>query len=87
MTQATRHFAIVDPRTAAGDPYEVAYRAVAQLEGVAKLLEEELEPTFIMVRNAALERQLQRLGKFFLRHAEHHPALPDARSYVDVGRV
>jgi hypothetical protein len=58
MTHLTQSFAIADPRTFDGDPYEVAERAVAQLQGLLTLVEQATGPTLLMVRNAELERQL-----------------------------
>jgi hypothetical protein len=58
MTHLTQSFVIADPRTFDGDPYEVAERAVAQLQGLLTLVEQATGPTLLMVRNAELERQL-----------------------------
>lgn len=58
MTHNTQTFAIADPRTFDGDPFEVAERAVAQLAGLAALIDREIPATLLMVRNAEMERNL-----------------------------
>ena len=58
MTHKTQSFVVADPRTFDGDPYEVAERAVAQMEGVLRVLDDAMAPTVLMVRNAELERQI-----------------------------
>lgn len=63
MTHQTKTFAITDPRTFDGDCYEVAERAVAQLQGLLVLAEQAAGPTLLMVRNAELERQLAAGGE------------------------
>lgn len=60
MTQNPQHFTIVDPRDFEGDPFEVADRAVAQLQGLVALTDEAIESARLMARNAELERQCQR---------------------------
>lgn len=60
MTHQTQTFSIADPRTFDGDPFEVADRAVAQAEGLAKLLERAIEDARVMARNAEMERELMR---------------------------
>lgn len=58
MTQYTQTFAIADPRTFEGDPYEVAERAALQAAALARLLKQTTEGARLMVRNADLQRQL-----------------------------
>lgn len=58
MVNPPKHFTVVDPRTADGDPYEVAVRGIAQLEGIAFIALEQVEAAKILALNAALERQL-----------------------------
>lgn len=58
MTHKTESFVVADPRQFDGDPYEVAERAVAQLEGVLRVFDATVPATVLMVRNAELERQL-----------------------------
>lgn len=54
----TQQFAIADPRSFDGDPFEVASRAVRQAEAVAAILATALDGAHVMARNAELERQL-----------------------------
>lgn len=56
--QPPRRFTVVDPRTAEGNPYEVAERSLQQILGIVKILEDSLKPARLMARNAALERQI-----------------------------
>lgn len=58
MNSDTKTFTVADPRTFDGDPYEVAARAVAQAEAVARILVHCTETASIMARNAQLERNL-----------------------------
>jgi hypothetical protein len=51
-------FTIADPADFDGTPYEVAERAVAQLEGLALILQEALEPAERMARNAEMTRRI-----------------------------
>ena len=60
MTHTPRNFVIADPRDFDGDCFEVADRAVAQLQGLLQLTEEALDPARLMARNSELERQCQR---------------------------
>ncbi len=53
---APRTFTVADPRTFEGDPYEVAERACRQAAAVATVLEQLLDPTEKMARNAEMER-------------------------------
>ncbi len=53
-----KEFAAIDPRYFDGDPYDVAEQAVAQLKGLLSIVDELLEPTMIVVRNAHMERNL-----------------------------
>jgi hypothetical protein len=50
-------FAVADPRTFDGDPYEVAERACAQAAGLARILATCIQTANIMARNAQLERE------------------------------
>lgn len=58
MTHQPRTFAVVDPRTYDGDPFEVAERSARQAAGVTIVLRSLLPGVRLMVRNAELERQL-----------------------------
>lgn len=58
-----KRFALVDPRSFDGDPFEVAQRAVLQGEGLARLLVSTLGDARIMARNAEMERELQADGE------------------------
>lgn len=58
MAQEPKHFTVVDPRTFEGDPFEVADRAVAQAQAVARVLVGCTETASIMARNAEMERNL-----------------------------
>ena len=49
---------MVDPRAIDGDPYEVAERAVAQAEGLVKVLQWTIDAAKLMARNAEMERQM-----------------------------
>ena len=63
MTQLTQKFAIADPKTFEGDPYEVAERAAKQAAAVVKLARQTTEAARVMIRNADLERQLALTGE------------------------
>ena len=54
----TQTFAVADPRTFDGNPYEVAERAARQVEALARLTRQSAETARLMIRNADLERQL-----------------------------
>jgi hypothetical protein len=58
LTQITKQFAIADPNTFDGDPFEVADRALRQSAAVAEVLAQTLKGARIMARNAEMERQL-----------------------------
>lgn len=81
MTHNTRHFAVADPRTFDGDPFEVADRAVAQVEALAALTEEAIEPAKLMARNAELERQCQRDEDL---DAPGWPDTPEGRRWASI---
>lgn len=49
---------IADPRTFDGNPYEVAERALGQLEAAVALLGQAVHATRLMARNADMERNL-----------------------------
>lgn len=49
-------FTVVDPRSMDGNPYEVAERAVKQMQGVASVLHAMTDATEKMARNAEMER-------------------------------
>lgn len=57
MTHIPKQFAVADPRTFDGNPFEVADRAVAQTEAVVALAAETAIDARVMARNAELERQ------------------------------
>lgn len=54
----TEQFAVTDPRTFDGDPFEVAARACRQAEAVARILAQVAEGAELMARNAEMERNL-----------------------------
>ena len=56
--QDTRTFTVANPKDFDGNPFEVAERAVAQLEGLASILAEALPPAELMARNAEMTRRL-----------------------------
>lgn len=58
MSHLNKQFAVADPRTFEGDPYEVADRAVRQAASLFFLAQQATQAARIMVRNAHLERQL-----------------------------
>lgn len=58
MTHQTHTLAVSDPREFDGNPYEVAERAIRQLQGLAKLIELSLPATDKMARNAQMERDI-----------------------------
>lgn len=60
MPHDPKNFVIADPRGFDGDCFEVADRAVAQLQGLLQITEEALASARLMARNAELERQCQR---------------------------
>lgn len=63
MTQQTKQFAVADPRSFDGDPYEVAERAFTQAEGIARILEQAIADARVMARNAEMSRQLETSGQ------------------------
>lgn len=60
MLHDPKSFVVADPRDFDGNCFEVADRAVAQLQGLVQITEEALDPARLMARNAELERQCQR---------------------------
>lgn len=58
MTHNTHTLAVSDPREFDGNPYEVAERAIRQLQGLAGLIQLSLAATDKMARNAQMERDL-----------------------------
>lgn len=58
MTQFDKTFTITDPRKFDGNPYEVAERAVAQLEGLVMLTRGALRVSELMARNAEMTRRV-----------------------------
>lgn len=59
MTQKdTRTFTVADPRQFDGDPFEVAERACAQAQAVARVLASCVTGAEVMARNAELTRNL-----------------------------
>jgi hypothetical protein len=63
MTHETKRFAVADPRTFDGDPYEVAERAFQQAEGISRILEETLADARVMALNAEMSRQIEDTGE------------------------
>jgi hypothetical protein len=57
MTHQAQTFTVLDPRTFEGDPFEVAERACAQAEHVARLLADMIEKSDLMARNADMSRR------------------------------
>jgi hypothetical protein len=76
LTHKTKHFTITDPRSFDGNPYEVATRSIEQAAALARMYKAELETTFLMVRNAELERQLATSGEC---DAKSFPESPQGR--------
>lgn len=58
QNSSTQIFAVADPRSFDGNPYEVAERAARQVEALAALTRQAAEQAKLMIRNADLERQL-----------------------------
>lgn len=58
MTHEVKQFAVADPRSFDGDPFEVAARACKQAEAVSRILTHTLSGANIMARNAEMERSL-----------------------------
>lgn len=73
MDTKTQQFTITDARTFDGNPYEVATRSIEQASALAKLYKKELDTTFLMVRNAELERQLATTGECDARGFPNSP--------------
>lgn len=78
-----RHFTVQDPRVFDGSPYEVAERAIQQMNALVALLLELHEPTMLMVRNADLERTLATGGDL----KEVAPAWPDSPQGKNLAKV
>lgn len=53
-----RTFTIADPATYEGTPYEVAARALAQVQALVVIAKDALEQSEPMIRNAELSRHL-----------------------------
>jgi hypothetical protein len=49
-----RHFTVADPRDFDGNPFEVAERAVAQIEGLLTIIDELVPASESMARNAEM---------------------------------
>ena len=64
----TMTFTVVDPRNMAGDPFEVAERAVRQAHAVSVVLDNMLDAAYKMARNAEMERA-------FIAHEEPQGSL------------
>jgi hypothetical protein len=58
MTHDPMEFTVTDPRTYEGNPYEVAERAVKQMESLLGLTLVALDGAELMARNAYMERNL-----------------------------
>lgn len=58
MTDRTKTFAIVDPRSFDGDPFEVGERSCEQVAAMIRLTLWCVEGANIMARNAEMERTL-----------------------------
>jgi len=63
MIHEPQYFSVIDPRTMAGDPYEVAGRSVRQIQGMLELTATMRDATERMLRNAHMERELSLRGK------------------------
>ena len=63
MTQFNKTFTVTDPRDFDANPYEVAERAVAQLEGLVLLARQVLPVSELMARNAEMTRRLELGGQ------------------------
>lgn len=63
MTQEFKTFTIADPRDFDGNPFEVAERAVAQLEGLERLIAYALPSAELMARNAEMTRRMDLGGE------------------------
>lgn len=58
-----RQFTIADPKLFDGNPFEVAERAVAQLEGVIDLARQLAPTAELMARNAEMTRRMDLDGQ------------------------
>lgn len=58
MTPRERHFTVADPRDFDANPYEVAERALAQIDGLLHIAEELLPASELMARNAEMTRRI-----------------------------
>lgn len=56
---ATKHLAVIDPRTLDGDPFTVAQKAAEQAAALAKIAAEQIGLAHLMARNSHMERELQ----------------------------
>ncbi len=64
MTQhRERNFVIADPRDFDGNPFEVASRAVAQIEGLLALAEGAIPAAELIARNAEMTRRIDLGGE------------------------
>lgn len=61
--QRERSFVIADPRDFDGNPFEVAARAVAQIEGLLALAEGAIPLSELMARNAEMTRRIDLGGE------------------------
>lgn len=58
MTNELKTFTIADPRDFDGNPFEVAERAIAQLEGITVILAGSMPVAELMARNAEMTRRM-----------------------------
>jgi hypothetical protein len=58
MSTLERHFTVADPRDFDGNPFEVAERAIAQLEGLLVIADDLLPKSELMARNAEMTRRI-----------------------------
>jgi hypothetical protein len=58
MSQRERHFTVADPRDFDANPFEVAERAVAQLEGLLTIIDDLVPASELMCRNAEMTRRI-----------------------------
>ena len=75
------HFTVADPRDFDANPYEVATRAVAQLEALAALLRQMVPPTELMARNAEMTRRMDLGG---LPEGDRWAEEPQGRQWADL---
>src|SRR4051812_40886027 len=63
MEYEAKHFVVTDPRDFDANPYEVAEKAIGQLEGLMLLTKQAAPPAELMARNAEMTRRIDLGGE------------------------